>query len=112
MPQPTLFPDPPALLAAERARDAAMEQAAANAPAGWEARATDWLRSYLETHAEYVPDTANREGPEPPERRAWGGVVRRALRLGWMVKGGYAPRTQGHATMGPVYRSKLYGGGA
>lgn len=94
---------------AERARDAGMEQAAAHAPEGWEERATAWLRSYLERHAEYVPDTANREGPEPPSKRAWGVVVRNAKRWGWIEADGYVPRTRGNCTPGPRYRSKLYG---
>lgn len=98
------------LLAAESARDEALDQVARNAPDGWEADASAWLCAYLRVHREYVPDVANRNGPEPPERRAWGIITRRAIRAGWIVRTGFTPRTRGHATPGPVYRSLLFQG--
>lgn len=93
------------------ARDRALEQVTANAPAGWEDAALAWLRSYLETHAKYVPDVHNRQGPEPPEKRAWGIVIRRAIKAGWIKRIGYQPRTRGHCTPGPVYGSMILRGG-
>lgn len=107
MTQRTLFD---AIASAEAARDAALEQVAGAAPRGWEDAASAWLCDYLRAHAEYVPDVANRDGPEPPEKRAWGAVIRRAIRAGWIVRTGFAPRTRGHCTPGPVYRSNLFKG--
>lgn len=105
-----LFPDPPTTLAeAVQARDAALESVAAGAGDDWAAEALAWLRDYLTRHQEYIPDVANQHGPQPAERRAWGIVTKRALAAGWIVRTGYAPRTRGHCTPGPVYESRLYG---
>lgn len=105
-----LFDPPPGLAEAEAARDEALDRVEANAPDGWIEAALAWLRVHLEANPEYVPDVSNRLGPQPPERRAWGVVTRRAIRQGWIERTGYAPRTCGHSTPGPVYRSLLWGG--
>ena len=89
------------------ARDEALENVEQGAGEEWVELATAWLRNYLETHLEYNPDVVNQEGPQPPERRAWGIITRRAIQERWIERTGYAPRTRGHATMGPVYESRI-----
>ena len=108
--QPDLFDPPPTMAQAVAARDAALELVESNAGKVWIEAATGWLRGFLEGHAEYVPDRDNQGGPQPAERRAWGTITRRALRNGWLELTGYAPRTRGHATPGPVYKSLIFGG--
>ena len=94
-------------------RDAALTRVSGAAGEQWAAEAWSWLRGYLESHVEFFPDTACREGPEPPEKRAWGAVVLRAKREGWIrATGEFRARTRGHATPGAVYRSMLCREGA
>jgi len=103
---PTLFD---ALAEARAERDIALQRVGDAAGLEWRDQAHEWLRGYLEHHPELFPDTALRDGPEPPEKRAWGVVVRRAIRDGWIVPTGeFRARTRGHCTPGPVYRSTLY----
>lgn len=43
--------------------------------------------------------------PPPPDLRAWGHVVQRAIRAGKLIKTGvYAPRASGHGTPTMTYR--------
>jgi hypothetical protein len=97
------------LFDARVARDEAMERVETNAGDEWRTEAWAWLHGYLETHGELFPDTDLRDGPEPRERRAWGVLVRRALKEGLIVgTGEFRARTRGHCTPGPVYRSLIY----
>lgn len=110
MTQGELFPETHPLATAEARRDRALAQVAANAPDGWEDEARAWLEGFLQTHAEYFPDTDNRQAPEqPPNLKAWGVVVRWAIRARLIEPTNKCrPRTRGHCTPGRVYRSLLW----
>lgn len=76
----------------------------------WNTYARAWLHDYLVTHAEFFCDDVWAAGlAEPPEARAMGPVVKYAAARGWIVRTErMRPRTRGHATAAPVWRSTLY----
>ena len=96
------------LFTAAAERERGMTRAAAGAGIVWAEDAYAWLRLFLRHHSEFFPDTDLREGPEPPDRRAWGPLIRRAKKDGLIVPTGeYRPRSRGHCTPGAVYRSLI-----
>lgn len=102
----TLFDDAHAWARTER--DLALFDVEHSAPAGWAETGWAWLTEFLRTHAEFFPDQDLRAGPEPPERRAWGVLVRRARTQGLIAPTGeLRPRTSGHCAPGMVYRSLI-----
>lgn len=107
--QPDLF-SVPTIDQARTERDIALVRVEQAAPDEWKQRAWEWLKGYLEDHAEFFPDDVWAAGLEaPPERRAFGPLVQRAARDGWIVKTDRTrPRTLGHATPAAVWRSTLY----
>jgi hypothetical protein len=100
----------PSLFDALEQRDEAMAAVDAAAPEEWKDTATLWLIDYLHGHEEFFSDDVWAAGlPEPPEARAFGPIVRRAIRAGHIVATEQTrPRTRGHATPAVVYRSTLY----
>lgn len=86
--------------AAERRRDEGIQRAAEHADnesPGWTDVALLYLKQFLVNTsgpflAEDVVAAAKVWGLiEPPDGRAWGHVMRRAAKLGLVVKAGYAP---------------------
>lgn len=94
----------------EALRDAGMAQVEEAAGDDWNTRARAWLKTYLEANREYNPDLVNGTGPKPREARAWGPVTLKAIREGWIVRTGYAPRVNGRCAPGPVYKSLIFKG--
>lgn len=97
---------------AVRAADAGMNRAAANAGDLWAEAAYRWLKRWLETHRELLPDQAwENSCPEPPtDRRAFGTVIKRAIREDLMLANGVARRKSGNLAWGPKYLSRIYVG--
>lgn len=95
---------------ARRDRDEGLARVEAGADDGWSAYAYAWACAYLRTHDEWFPDDSWSLGlAEPREARAFGPVVLRLIRAGYMVKSGeFRERTRGHAALGPVWRSRIY----
>lgn len=91
-------------------RDEAMARVEEAAPLEWKDAAWSWLLDYLRTHREFFPDDVWAGGLEPPpERRAFGPLVLRAARAGYIVKAGrLRPRVRGHGTPAEVWTSQLY----
>lgn len=106
---PDLWDYAPTLDDARAERDAALLRVEESA-GDWNARAWAWLLDYLRTHAEFFPDDVWAAGLERPrELRAFGPLVARAARAGYIVKSGrLRQRTRGHATAAAVWRSMLY----
>ncbi len=96
MNQPDLF-NPPASeqLARQRAQDG-IRRAAVHAGKRWVRLAVGYVQEYAAKHETFLAEDC-REFAEadgltcPPDSRAWGGVMRRALREGIIVRAGYAP---------------------
>lgn len=91
--------------AARIGRDAGMNCAIDHAErdsAGWGDRAYAYLTSYIVRHqsdfmTEDVRLYAAAEGLDPPpDNRAWGAVIVRAVKLGVLRKTGFAPAKTGH----------------
>lgn len=95
---------------AEAERDVAMAAVEDHAPDDWKTTAWEWLLVYLQEHREFFPDDVWRAGlAEPPNARAFGPLVKRAAHEGLIVRTDQMrPRTRGHATPGPVWRSAIY----
>jgi hypothetical protein len=81
-------------------RDAGIEQAVQHAnevTPQWSDMAFDFLRWYAGVKNEFMVEDVRRaaEGivPEPPSTRAWGGVVVRVARAGWIRRKGFAQVT-------------------
>jgi hypothetical protein len=95
---------------AEAERDAGIAQAQRSADQKWLDEAWRWLNEHLRNNATFFSDDAWESGLERPrEARAFGPVVLRASRAGLMVKTNeMRPRTSGHMTPAPVWRSLVY----
>lgn len=105
---------PPTIDDARRERDEGLSRVEAAADARWTAYAYAWACSYLRTHREWFPDESWSLGlVEPREARAFGPVVLRLIRNGFISRTGeQRQRTRGHAATGPVWRSTVYVEGA
>ena len=63
---------------------------------GWSEDAFEVLRRFITSGAIFKAEdvrnfAATTELPEPPDRRAWGGILQRASKAGLIVRIGYAP---------------------
>jgi hypothetical protein len=85
---------------AKRRRDSGMQRAAEHAEAvidGWQEKASEQLRIYVASRlgapflAEDFVSWSRYRVPAPPDGRAFGAVLKRAARSGWITKQGYAP---------------------
>jgi hypothetical protein len=92
-------------------RDAAIQQASANAERkhpGWNEQAYQFLLDFIKDRsdpfmAEDVREAANRKKfPLPPSERAWGGVFVRAAKEGIIKNNGYAPKKKADAHRTPA----------
>jgi photosystem II stability/assembly factor-like uncharacterized protein len=101
---------------AKAARDIGMEKALAHAEnthAGWKHAAYHFLVLYAKQHAEFISedvgDAHEAAGlPQPPTRRAWGSLYRKAAREGIIVQSGIGRSRLRHATLCPRWRSLVY----
>lgn len=102
----------PTLADARRERDDALVRVEAGADERWSAYAYEWACAYLRSHREWFPDASWSDGlVEPREARAFGPVVLRIIRAGFVAKTGeMRERTRGHAALGPVWHSTVYTG--
>jgi hypothetical protein len=77
--------------------DSGAQIAAANAGSEWSASAYSILVEYARTNKEFMTEDVRAyalkqyELPLPPDSRAWGGVVNRAVKAGLIKRIGYAP---------------------
>lgn len=75
---------------------------------GWSERAYGVLREYASAHASVTSEAvrrwaeANTDLPPPPDGRAWGAVMLRARREGWLVHEGYVRATDPRVHGNPV----------
>ena len=85
---------------------AAAEEAANRAQQGWSDRALAALLTTGQRLGHFTIDQLRREAgvESPTDERAWGGVIKRAARLGIIVRVGYAPAASSHGSPKPVWR--------
>jgi hypothetical protein len=105
---PTLF-DLPTTTEAEARRDAGIA-AAVYAAGDWVAYATDYVHAYLTDHHYLFVDDVWAHGlARPTSPRAFGQVMKTALRNGWMTKTSEArPSVNSNLSLRAVYRSAIY----
>lgn len=82
----------------ELLRDRGIKQAVDHAESiedGWQEKALGFLFIFIQTHYQFAIEDIRADAerfnqvPDPPSRRAWGGVAREAARRGWIRKVGY-----------------------
>lgn len=105
--------------AARAARDRGMQQAIDHAnrvDPSWADTVYTYLRVYARTHPSFTTEDVRRaagdEVPTPPDKRAWGGVVNRAVRAGVVARSGFvqAKDPKVHCNVVTLWRSLVYPG--
>lgn len=97
---------------AQDERDAAIEQADANADAQWKLRALNIVERLAKDQPMLTTDDVWKEGLDlPREGRALGGVMLRARGAGLIAKipNAYRPSVRRHCSPIQVWRSLVYG---
>lgn len=97
---------------AEAGMQAAVDHAERECP-GWKERAYEAFVRHAKKYAYFTTEQVRMysalDVPEPPDRRAWGGVARRAMRNGLVLKDGFVEavsRTQ-HSNVLTRFRSLI-----
>ena len=92
----------------QAARDAAMTQVEAHAGADFAERARAFVSAWLCGRGPVLGETISMAGEAagivPHDSRAWGPIYAALSRAGVIVRTGYAPRTRGHGSPGPVWK--------
>lgn len=112
------MPDQPGLFSAAQLADAGMNRAAEHADAAnpkWTDRAFQMVLDFAKTRHEFMGEEvrqwAHRQGlPLPPDGRAWGFVIVRAIRAEVIECAGYRNTRipPAHATPRAIWRSNIY----
>lgn len=94
-----------------------MSPTTAGAPRAWKLLAWQMLQEFARTHAEFTTPEFMllARVPKPPERRATGGLIRRAKKAGWIESTGRWEESDDpvqHRRPVPVWRSRIYVRGA
>jgi len=93
-------------------RDRGIEQAVSHAGQKWTDQAYQFLLLFCNGHAEFMAEDVRRASkgcvPEPPSKRAWGGVIVRASKAGLIERVGYrqVKNAKAHCTPAAVWRRK------
>lgn len=98
---------------AKEGMERAADHAERDAP-GWRDQALEYVRQYATEHYEFMCEAARRYaegrgiGP-PPDKRAWGAVMVKAARAGYVQKIGFACATDPKVHMNPagLWRSRI-----
>jgi hypothetical protein len=98
----------------EARRDAGISAAVTHSGSDWVEYATQYLCIYLATHEELFCDDVWAHGLASPESpRAFGQVMKNALRFGWMHAGPNMRRSvSSNLSLRPVYVSDIFAPGA
>ena len=82
---------------------------------GWNGLAYGMLQNYARTNAEFMTEDvrvwAKVQGlPDPPDKRAWGSIINRAVRASMLARDRYESTKipPAHATPRPVWRSNIH----
>lgn len=100
----------PSLLDALAARDNALARVEAAAPKGWNERALDAVYALADRYDTFTSEHVWGSGLEkPPEPRALGPVLKKAVTYGWCVPGEYVKSGMHSRHLAPVrkYHSLL-----
>jgi len=82
---------------------------------GWTGAAVSFIHEYAKAHpsftTEQVRSAAADKLPNPPDGRAWGPAVRKAVRLGYIQFSGYTTASDPavHSNVVKVWRSRVGG---
>lgn len=91
-------------------RDDGIARVAASSGDDWQDAALASLHQYALTHERFLTEEARADADQLPDwvdGRAWGQVVRRAVRLGWIERAGFAPARSSNLSPKPLWRSLI-----
>ncbi len=102
----------------EELRDDGIRRSIEHAGEDWQASAYEIIWLCANKYQEFFYDDYHRlaatmELPPPPDKRAWGAVMRAAKKAGWITKTGVYWKSAARVCHGadkPVYRSNIYAG--
>ncbi len=82
---------------------------------GWSLEAFAFLKRFAEQHAQFMAEDVVKAAaadhlPAPPDGRAFGGVIQRAVREGLIRKIGYAPAATSNLSPKCVWQSLVFQG--
>jgi hypothetical protein len=73
---------------------------------GWSDTAWDFLVGFLRDTDEFMAEDVRAKAsglvPDPPDARAWGGVIRRAVKAGMLTRVGYGTKKAKNCHMQPI----------
>jgi hypothetical protein len=104
------------LFTAKDFRDEGIQRAIDNAnrkEPKWADMAYGFLLGFIMKHKEFmteeIRESAEKLIPHPPSKRAWGGVIVRAVKAGLIYRSGYrnTKNIKAHCTPAAVWRSKI-----
>ncbi|WP_293371474.1 hypothetical protein [Nevskia sp.] len=86
---------------------------AEHASPGWSIAAFEFLRDYARRHVQFMAEDVIRlasvsDIPKPPDGRAFGSIIQRAVREGLIKKLGYAPAATSNLSPKCVWQSLIY----
>lgn len=94
-------------------RDDGIQRAADHSGACWQDKALASVRNYAQTHREFLTEDARFDASQldvPTDGRAWGQVMRRAVKLGWIVRTDRCkPARSSNLSPKPLWESMIFG---
>lgn len=104
-----------AILAKQRGMQAALDFEERAHPT-WTSVAFQYLEAYARKHAEFISEdltaAADEWGLQTSQPKAWGGVFQKAARAGIIVQCGAGRSKRRHASICPLWKSKIFRGDA
>lgn len=110
-----LFSQPPLPFTGEQLKRQGMKIASESAEEkepGWNEKAYKFLIEYIKTHEKFLAEDIRWASvgivPEPPSRRAWGSIIVRAAREGYIERIGYTTTNspKSHKTPASLWQRK------
>lgn len=95
-------------------RDRGIQQATDHAGRQWSDQAYDFLLKFLKTNTTFMAEDVRTASigfvPEPPSKRAWGGIIVRAAKQGLIQKVGFrnVKNAKAHCTPAAVWESLYF----
>jgi hypothetical protein len=94
-------------------RDDGIDRAAVHSGACWQDKALASVRNYAQSHREFLTEDVRFDASQldtPTDGRAWGHVMRRAVKAGWIVRTDRCkPAKSSNLSPKPLWESLIFG---